>query len=128
MCPLGDKGLPLRGIATTSLFGVRLPIEWDSGTNGHHHPRIARKRRTFVHDRRLEHLYSSLWLRMLGRLLLQPVLVGLGRDIELGGEDQSLEVLVLSHIFLERVSYPIAVCVQGIIAILESSELSADGN
>ena len=95
MCLLGDKGLLHRGIATTCLFGVRLPTEWDSGTSGHHHPRIARKRRTFVHDRRLEHLYSSLWLRMQGRLLLRPVLVGLGRDIELGGEDPSLEVLVL---------------------------------
>ena len=60
-------------------------------------------------------------------LLLHPVLV-LGRDIELGGEDPSLGVLSLSRILLEQARYPIAVCVQEIIAILESGELSADGN
>ena len=54
-----------------------------------------------MRDRRFEHLYSSLWLRVRGCLLLPPILVGLGRDIELGGEDPSLEVLVLSHILLE---------------------------
>ena len=40
-----------------------------------------------------------------GCLLLYPVLVGLGWDIELGGEDPSIEVLVLYHILLERASY-----------------------
>ena len=43
MCLLGDKGLLLRGLAATSLVGVRLPTEWDSGTSGHQHPRIAKK-------------------------------------------------------------------------------------
>ena len=65
---------------------------------------------------------------MQGCPLLHLALVSLGRDIELGGEEPSLEVLVLAPIPLERASYPIAVCVEGIIAILVSVELSADGN
>ena len=42
----------------------------------------------------------SLWLRVGGRTtsLHHPVLVGLWRDIELGGEYPSFEALVLSHI------------------------------
>jgi hypothetical protein len=131
MLVLGDRGL-LRGLATNNLVGVRLLLDRnerdDSETSRHHHSGITvqMSRRTSMRNGRFQHLYRRLGLREWSRI--HPVFVGLGRDFELGDEDPSFKALVLEHVLLEQARQSIAVCVQGIIAILKSCELRTDGN